>query len=78
MARKPKDIDKANNNIHEFTNQIHSSRRSGTRFSNMNNHNERKAKIEDRGGCRYCRYFWHGCSQYIGKYHKACNEFEWD
>lgn len=73
MARK---TDK--NNIHDFTRQIHSSKRAGTRFANMINHNERLAKEKDIGTCRYCRNFFHGCSDYIGRYHKTCEEFEWD
>lgn len=72
MARKTDKI-----NIHEFTSQIHSTRRTGTRFSNMPNHNEKAAKECNSLCCHDCRHFDIGCSEYIGKYHKTCSEFKW-
>jgi hypothetical protein len=64
-------------NIHEFTQQIHSSRRVGTEFAKMNNHNEKLAKQNKDVVCRDCKFFNLGCKEYIGEYHKTCNEFEW-
>lgn len=77
MARKPKNLWKAQRNIHDFTNQIHSTRRSGTRFTNMENTNERLTKENKGLGCHDCRFFQFGCSEYIGKYHSPCKEFKW-
>lgn len=72
MARKT-----SKTNIHEFTIQIHSTKRTGTRFANMDNHDERLAKDTNALACRDCRHFHNGCSDYIGKWHKTCSEFEW-
>ena len=72
MARKT-DL----NNIHDFTRQIHSSTRTGTRFAGMGNHNEKLSKDLGDLTCKDCRHFSGGCSHYIGKYHKTCSDFEW-
>lgn len=72
MARKT-----TQRNIHEFTKQIHSTRRVGTRFAKMENHDEKEAKETKSLACHDCRFFAHGCSDYVGKYHKPCDEFEW-
>ena len=66
-------------NIHDFTRQIHSTVRSGTKLANIKNWNEVKAKFENKLSCKDCRFFWlDGCGEYIGKYHMPCDEFEWD
>ena len=72
MPRKTK-----KKNLHNFTFQIHSTNRKGTRFANMSNHNEREAKELNRVTCRDCRGFDIACYEYIGKYHKPCDMFEW-
>ena len=72
MARKTKKT-----NIHEFTVQIHSTKRAGTRFASMDNWSEKEAKNKKHVCCHDCRYFLMGCSEYIGKYHKPCELFEW-
>jgi hypothetical protein len=63
--------------IHDFTSQIHSTRRKDTMFANMSNWNERKAKAENKVGCSHCRFFALGCSEFIGRWHQPCSEFEW-
>ena len=76
MARKTEE-----NNVHEFTRQIHSTKRAGTEFANMKNWDEKQAKIEEKLCCHDCRWFiggWSSCADYIGKYHKTCKNFEWD
>jgi len=40
--------------------------------------NEKEAKSKNKLACSSCRHFLFGCSEYVGKYHKPCNEFEWD
>lgn len=72
MARKTE-----KRNEHDFTRQIHSTVRAGTRFANMDNHNERLAKKQENVCCHDCRYFWNGCNEFIGRYHKPCEEFVW-
>lgn len=72
MARK---TDKQN--THEFTRQIHSTVRTGTVFANMPNHNEREAKELRKVCCHDCRVFDGCCDQFIGKYHKPCEDFNW-
>lgn len=64
-------------NAHEFTSQIHSTVRTGTRFANMENHDERKAKGTDAMACHHCRFYRHGCDEFIGRWHKICSEFKW-
>ena len=64
-------------NIHDFTKQIHSTVRMDTRFANLDNHNEKHAKITKLVTCVDCRGFDNGCNEYIGKYHKTCSEFQW-
>jgi len=73
MARK---TDKYN--VHEFTRQIHSTRRTGTIYANMPNHNEKLAKQKHDMVCRECRYFYGQCSDYIGQWHELCKDFQWD
>jgi len=75
MARKIKDLSKLKPK--EFTKNIHSSVRSGTRFSGMPNHNERLAKSENKLCCHDCRYYDGGCNKYIGRYHLPCSDFKW-
>jgi hypothetical protein len=78
MARKHKGVN--SKNVHEFTRQIHSTERRGTRFAGADNWNEKKAKEENWLACKDCRYFWggfEGCWEYVGLWHKACDEFEW-
>jgi DNA topoisomerase IB len=72
MARKTK-----KENTHEFTKNIHSTKRTNTRFANMENHNEKQAKAEKKVCCHDCRFFNGGCDTYVGMYHKPCGEFEW-
>jgi hypothetical protein len=72
MARKT-----GKGNIHEYTRQIHSTKRKGTEASGLGNWNEHRAKVEDRVCCHDCRYFNPGCRDYLGMYHKPCGEFEW-
>ena len=72
MSRKT-----AVNNTHDFTRQIHSTKRTGTNFAYMSNHNEKLAKELKTITCIDCRQFIGGCSHYIGKYHKPCSYFEW-
>lgn len=72
MARKT-----TKTNKHDFTKQIHSTVRTNTRFANMNNHNEKSAKENKNVVCKDCRGFDNGCSEYIGKYHLPCSEFQW-
>jgi hypothetical protein len=72
MARKTE-----KENKHDFTRQIHSTARANTRFANMPNHDEKKAKESGKVCCHDCRYFDYGCSEFIGRYHKPCTEFEW-
>jgi hypothetical protein len=64
-------------NKHEFTSQIHSTKRAGTRFAAMENHDEKEAKRQCKITCRDCRGFENGCSTFIGMYHKPCLEFAW-
>ena len=71
MARKT-----LKRNIHDYTRQIHSTRRTGT--EPVENWNEKEAKEENKVSCRHCRYFYSSCSEFIGKYHKPCKDFEWD
>jgi len=73
MARKTNNI----NCFHDFTKQIHSTRRKGTNYANMKNHNEKIAKEKNSLCCHDCRYFDSGCYEYIGKYHKICEDFQW-
>ena len=75
MPRKPKGQSKLTSK--EFTRNIHSSIRAGTKFANMSNHDERKAKAENKLCCHDCRFYNSGCNQYIGMYHKTCSEFRW-
>ena len=75
MARKRKNTDRYS--THDFTRQIHSSARKGTGFASMNNHNEKEAKEDKKVCCRDCRYFLIKCGQYIGAYHKTCDDFMW-
>lgn len=72
MARKTK-----KENWHEFTKQIHSTRRANGIFRNMSNWNEREAKSLNRVCCKDCRSYDMVCYIYIGKYHKPCERFEW-
>ena len=72
MARKTKLF-----NEHEFTKQIHSSKRADTIWANMPNHDEKKAKSENKLCCHDCRYYLLSCKGYIGRFHKPCDEFEW-
>jgi hypothetical protein len=72
MARKT-----TKENIHEFTCQIHSTKRTGTRFAYIPNHNEKEAKELKKLACHDCRGFQNGCKEFVGKYHKPCTEFEW-
>lgn len=73
MARKT-----TKRNEHDFTRQIHSTVRQGTRFANMKNHDEKKAKDNKIFVvCCDCRGYDDGCNEFIGKYHKPCNEFRW-
>ena len=72
MARKT-----LKENVHEFTQQINSSRRTGTIFSGMKNHDEKKAKTDNQLCCKDCRHFRNGCDAFIGVYHQTCSEFEW-
>ena len=66
-------------NIHEFTNQIRSTKRKDLDDKIRNNNwDERKAKAYDSLSCKCCRYFYYGCSRFIGEWHKTCDEFEWD
>jgi hypothetical protein len=62
---------------HEFTCQIHSTRRSGTDFANMKNWNEKQAKESKEVTCKDCRFFDLSCSKYLGKYHRPCDRFDW-
>lgn len=64
-------------NSHDFTRQIHSSKRKNTRFADMPNHDEREARANKQVCCHDCRSYMMGCSEFIGKYHKVCGEFEW-
>lgn len=64
--------------IKDFTKNIHSTRRSNTGFSKLENWCEKEAKEQRRVCCKDCRHFNGGCSEYIGRYHKPCIEFEWD
>lgn len=41
------------------------------------NWNEKQAKEEKKVCCHDCRYFMFGCSEYTGKYHMPCTDFEW-
>lgn len=75
MVRKVKYNGKT---IHDFTRQIHSTRRTDTQFAGMLNHNERLAKEKNGLTCKECRFFLFGCSEYVGRYHRTCPEFEWD
>jgi hypothetical protein len=43
----------------------------------MPNHNEKEAKKNGYDGCPCCRH-WEDCWLYIGRYHKTCEEFEWN
>lgn len=72
MPRKTK-----KENIHDFTKQIHSTKRTGTRFANMSNWNEKEAMKEKKVACHDCRFFRFGCDYYIGYWHKPCELFEW-
>lgn len=63
--------------IHEFTSQIHPSRRVGTIFAGMPNRDERAAKASNSLSCHDCLHFKGGCSEYLGKYHQPCRDFEW-
>ena len=77
MARK---TDKEN--LHDFTRQIHSTKRTkNPDYTPLENWNEKTARDECKLACRDCRYFFsglNGCFKYIGKWHKPCDEFEWD
>jgi len=76
MARKLKS-ESESNVFHEFTRQIHSTKRAGTRFHAMENWNEKEAKEQNKLCCHDCRSFDIGCSEFVGKYHKRCEEFGW-
>jgi hypothetical protein len=64
--------------IKDFTRNIHSTRRTGTRFAGMDNWNEKAAKEGGRLSCKECRQFVGGCSMYVGRWHKPCEQFQWD
>ena len=72
MARKTK-----KENRHEFTRQIHSTKRTNSRFANMTNWNEKEAKSINKVCCKDCRGYDNGCYLFIGRYHKPCEEFKW-
>ena len=72
MARKTDKIV-----VKDFTKNIHSTRRSGTCLSGMDNWDEKEAKKEGKLACRDCRFFELSCSEYIGRWHKPCGEFKW-
>jgi hypothetical protein len=72
MARKTE-----KNNVHEFTKQIHSTKRAGKLEKPLKNWNEREAKKLNKCACHDCRYFMGGCSEYIGKWHRPCEDFHW-
>jgi len=64
-------------NAKEFTRSIHSTVRSGTKFSGMKNWNEKEAKAKNKVSCKDCRYYSNGCDEFIGKWHSTCDEFQW-
>lgn len=72
MARK-----NSKTTIHDFTKQIHSTVRTGTKFAALDNHDEKKAKAAKKVCCHDCRYFDYTCREFLGKYHKTCKDFEW-
>jgi len=61
----------------EFTKDIPDTKRIGTEFETMDNHDETYAKGKDAMACHHCRYFSGGCDEYIGQWHKTCNQFQW-
>lgn len=46
----------------------------------MYNHDEKKAKSDNKLVCNNCRLFaWGGgCKDFIGIYHRTCEKFKWD
>lgn len=76
MARKT-----SKENTHDFTRQIHSTRRTqNIDYVPIANWDERKAMEQKRVACRDCRKFYgfNGCFKLIGRWHMPCEEFEWD
>ena len=72
MARKT-----LKENRHNFTKQIHSTKRTSTRFASMDNWDEKEAKSLNKVCCKDCRSYDLTCSIYIGKFHKPCRDFQW-
>ena len=77
MPRKVKNKSIWITTSHEYTRQIHSTERAETRFANMKNHNEKKAKDDGTVCCHDCRHFLNGCNEFIGMYHNTCADFVW-
>ena len=77
MPRKRKGIKEIE--PHEFTRQIHSTKRRGTPCANMENWNEKQAQADKKVSCKDCRRFWWSgnCYEYIGRWHKPCKDFQW-
>jgi hypothetical protein len=63
----------------EFTSEIDDKERLGTDFEKMLNWDEKEAKEKNSIYCHDCRFFnsIFGCNDYIGMYHKTCEEFKW-
>jgi hypothetical protein len=64
----------------EFTSEIYRSNIDITSFKEPENWDEQIAKDENKLCCHDCRFFSgyiYRCSDYIGMYHKPCNEFKW-
>ena len=46
-------------------------------LDSIDNWEESVAKELKKTSCKDCRYFSIDCHNYLGKWHKPCNEFSW-
>lgn len=47
------------------------------RFDALDNWDEGKAEKEKKVCCHDCRNYCFGCDDYVGRFHKPCEDFEW-
>jgi hypothetical protein len=64
----------------KFTSEIDRTEEDNAFFKEPENWDEQIAEKENKLCCHDCQYF-NGyvfkCSDYIGMYHRTCNEFKW-